>query len=187
MRDKILILSTAPLETNHKTVAQLFSIGAHSNEANRHIEVSPTQNIVKGITWRNKYYKTVLDLYIDVIDDEWLTEFHDVMFDELRDHLGGIIVLSDKWDPKWAQKLVDIMGDETFLIWCLTHGTASPVDEIFQRMEIVTVNNNKDDNLINETRGIERMHEIIDNYAWESITLEDEKLDVSMFYGNVNL
>lgn len=199
MRDKILILNAKPIETNHELVAQLFHLGAHANQPNQDIQVSPTQNIIKDITWQNKYYETVLDVYIDVVNDEWLQEFRHVAFDELRACLGGVIVLSDEWTPEWARAMVDSIGDDIFLVWCLTNEIKAdnePVEELFHGIEIVPLRSNDrgeepmgdapaDSN--GESQGIKRVQEIIDNYSWENIRLKDKNLDSSLFNGDLNL
>lgn len=143
--------------------------------------------IFKNLFWKNKYYDITYDLYIDEFEslEEWLSELHKEEYDELREVLAGIIIVSDyqlrsQEDQQLLRKINECNGKDSFLIWCNIEEDAKQEDadrinnilvEEHLSPAIVEISNwhcKKDVNEFDEKLGVSRIKEIIDTHQWKN-------------------
>lgn len=144
------------------------------------------ERIFKNLIWKNKYYNITYDLYIDEFEslDEWLSELHKQEYDELREVLSGIIIVSDyqfqlQEGPEILRKINECNGKDSFLIWCNIKEDAEQEDadrintlliEEQLNTAIVEISNwhcKRDVNEFDEKLGVPRIKEIIDTHQWK--------------------
>lgn len=142
------------------------------------VGLNDTQSIVKDVTWRNKYYKVKLDIYIDEYSESfvnWFQEFSSEQYYELHEVLAGIIIVDN--DPIISKVLpnLNVPGENIFLTWCYVNVSESH-DEMLGDWECI--NFSKVSDAVSGQEGIDRLQEIIDLHDWSSGNVPMEMLNL---------
>lgn len=148
-------------------------------------------NIVKDLHWRTKYYERPYDLFIDEFEDfeEWLAEFCSPDYDELREVLEGIIVITDydlknPLSDRTLQKYANSAGRGSFVVWCNTKTNDEQEYLSANRImcnenpeaEMVTLHCDQDVNEYGERLGLMRLKEVIDIHEWDGVLTSSRQL-----------
>lgn len=175
-KNKILVAFSSGVSGSHRAslLQDLFDLNAQEAE----------ENIVKNLWWSTRYYKCSFDLYVDEFEgpEEWLAELGSQEFDELREVLAGVIVVTDydSQDPSndiLLQKFAVCGGKGTFNVWYNTKANNEPKSLDANRKlrkenteaEMVDWHCDREVNEFGEKLGLARLKEIIDIHEWDHI------------------
>lgn len=140
------------------------------------------KRILKNLIWRTKYYELEYDLYIDEYEDleEWLSELERCEYQELRDVLGGIIIVDEfnSMNTNYRKLLTQLDSSEfnsCFKVFCnvqrnMDQVETDKVNDDFskQQVDVEVINWHLDDDIneYGEKIGIFRLKENIDTHEW---------------------
>ena len=175
-RDKVLVLFNNIEDFNLKQsiIKQIFGVDYSST-------------ILKGLYWKTKYYEVPYDIYIDNCQDlaEWLEDFSDSSCDELREVLGGVIIIDHKNrspNPDLIQQLErlcnHILTEDTFCVFFNHNEELSDFE--LESFEDITVELAANGRVVPEIvclrspnegdrAGIDRVKEIMDIHPWDAL------------------
>lgn len=175
-RDKVLVLFNDVEDFNLKQsiIKQIFGVNYSSN-------------ILKGLCWKTKYYEVPYDIYIDDCGDlaEWLEDFSDSSCDELREVLGGVLIIDHKnrtLDPDLIRQLERLCNHiptkDTFCIFFNHNEDLSDFE--LESFEDITVELAANGRVVPEIvclrilnggdkAGVDRVKEIIDIHPWDGL------------------
>lgn len=174
-KNKILVLFQGDDELDQNgLISQLFNA-----------EIGQGDRILKDLVWKTKYYEVCYDLYIDQYVDwnEWLREFTDEEYADLREVLAGLVVVS-KYNPELELSSCGLK--DAFVIWVNYDSTVgqNALDEVNDALlvqnqevtvEVVNLHCEKATNDYSEKIGLERFKEIVDTCGWKNCCMRLQK------------
>ncbi|QLG74600.1 hypothetical protein HG535_0G04830 [Zygotorulaspora mrakii] len=179
-RNKILV-AFSKYEKHEKEVVLKSVFGELSKDT-----FGNEQKILKGLTWKTKYYTLVYDLYIDEYESlkDWLADLKSDEYIELRDVLAGIMVFDKFTDTLQFQDISQILEtpelEKCFKICCNVDkhadglGMSKINDEFAQRLttlEVVNWSTCDELDEYGEKNGKARIKEIIDTHDWSACSV----------------